>query len=115
MERTRATSRLQPGDCSDVALFGGDVGLATASTHDDSEGVGGLGSVERIGPQLANVTGGYVLPAAWHAVEAGAVPPKRPSPRSGPRQGASDPDGDSWSSNRPRKELGLLEVELAFA
>jgi hypothetical protein len=87
----------------------------TASTHDDSEGVGGLGSVERVGPQLADVTGSYVLPAAWNAVEAGAVPPKRPSPRFWPREGASDPDGDSWSSIRPRKELGLLEVELAVA
>ena len=103
------------GDGSDVAHFGGEVGLATSSTHDDSEGVGGLGSVERVGPQPANVTGGYVLPAAWNAVEAGAVPPKRPSPRSWPREGASDPDGDSWSSNRPRKEFGLLQVELAVA
>ena len=82
------------GDGSDVARFGGEVVLATASTHDDSEGVGGLGSVERVGPQLANVTDGYVLPAAGNAVEAGAVPAKRPSPRSWPREGASDPDGD---------------------
>jgi hypothetical protein len=73
------------GDGSDVALFGGEVVLAIASTHDDSERVGRLGSVERVGSQLANVTGGYVLPAAWNAVEAGAVPPKRPSPRSRPR------------------------------
>jgi hypothetical protein len=70
--RSRASWRLRLGgtyscrlgDGSDVALFGGEVVLATASTHDDSEGVGGLGSVERVGPQLANVTGGYVLPAA---------------------------------------------------
>jgi hypothetical protein len=103
------------GDGSDVALFGGEVVLASASTYDDSEGVGGLGSVERVGPQLANVTDGYVLPTAWNAVEAGAVPSKRPSPRSWPGEGAADPDGDSWSSNRPRQELGLLEVELAVA
>jgi hypothetical protein len=37
------------GDGSDVEHFGGEVGLATSSTHDDSEGVGGLGSVERPG------------------------------------------------------------------
>ncbi len=102
-------------DGSNVALFGGEVVLATASTHDDRELVRSLGSVSRVGPQLANVPGGYVLPAAWNAVKAGAVPTKRPSPRSWPREGASDPDGDSWSSNRPRKELGLLEVELAVA
>jgi hypothetical protein len=95
------------GDGSDVALFGGEVGLATASTHDDGEGVGGLGSVERIGPQLANVTGGYVLPAAWNAVEAGAVPPKCPSPRSGPREGASDPDGDSNDRGYRDARLGI--------
>jgi hypothetical protein len=100
------------GDGSDVALFGGKVVLATASTYDDSEGAVGLGPVERIGPQLANLTSGYVLPAAWNAVEAGAVPPKRPSPRSWTCEGTSNPDGDSWSSNRPRKELGLLEMEL---
>ena len=103
------------GDGSDVALFGGEGVLASASTYDDSEGVGGLGSAERVGPQLANVTDGYVVPTAWNAVEAGAVPSKRPSPRSWPRESAADPDGDSWSSNRPRQELGLLEVELAVA
>jgi hypothetical protein len=47
--RTRATSRLQPWRWSDVEHFGGEVGLATSSTHDDSEGVGSLGSVERPG------------------------------------------------------------------
>jgi hypothetical protein len=62
------------GDGSDVAHFGGEVVLATSSTHDDSERVGVLGSVERVGSQLANFTDGYVLPAAWNAVEAGAVP-----------------------------------------
>ena len=38
------------GDCSDVALFSSEVVLPTAPTHDDGEGVGGFGSVERVGP-----------------------------------------------------------------